>query len=85
MGKGGGLIILPQKSWNPWRNDNKAKVARDEARHNREVAAKKKRREEVERQVRLEKLRGKTVTDAEIERRIEEAYKTITPGFSFFL
>jgi hypothetical protein len=27
---GGGLRILPQKSWNVWRQDNIEKVARDE-------------------------------------------------------
>ena len=40
---GGGLIILPKKSWNVWNKDNVARVKRDEER------AKKRKEEELQR------------------------------------
>ena len=54
---GGGLIILPKKSWNVWNKDNIAKIKRDE-----ENAAKKK--EEIERE--MEREMGKSEVDGDV-------------------
>eukprot|EP01084_Bolivina_argentea_P232230 391453_1 len=74
---GGGLVILPHKSWNVWNEDNKAKVARDEAANAQLIEAKEKCRKKVIQEVRFERLTGKTVTTEEEEQRIEEALDNI--------
>ena len=70
---GGGLVILPHKSWNVWNRDNKAKVARDEKAHKQLIEAKQKCRNKVLQQIKFERLNGKNVSKQEEEERIEYA------------
>ena len=70
---GGGLVILPHKSWNVWNQDNKAKVARDEKANAELIEAKEQCRKETLQQIRFEKLTGKTFTEQEEEDRIQHA------------
>ena len=53
---GGGLNILPKKSWNVWNHDNIEKVRRDEAQHAAEQAAVQQRQRQVDNEWRVEEL-----------------------------
>ena len=54
---GGGLNILPQKSWNVWSAKNREIVARDEARHAAEQEAIQQKQHGVDQEWRVEELR----------------------------
>jgi hypothetical protein len=54
---GGGLNILPKKSWNVWNHDNIEKVRRDEAQHAAEQEALQQRQRGVDNEWRVEELR----------------------------
>ena len=53
---GGGLNILPKKSWNVWNHDNIEKVRRDEAQHAAEQEAVQRRQRQVDSEYRVEEL-----------------------------
>ena len=53
---GGGLNILPKKSWNVWNHDNIEKVRRDEAQHAAEQEALQRRQRHVDSEYRVEEL-----------------------------
>jgi hypothetical protein len=53
---GGGLNILPKKSWNVWNHDNIEKVRRDEAQHAAEQEALQRRQRHVDSESRVEEL-----------------------------
>ena len=74
---GGGLVILPKKSWNVWNQDNKAKVAKDEAANAQLIEAKEKCRRQTLQQIRFERLNGETITKEEEEGRIQHAVDTM--------
>ena len=70
-------MILPHKSWNVWNQDNKEKVARDEAANAQLIAAKEKCRRHTLQQIRFERLNGETVTEEEEEERVQHALDTM--------
>jgi len=74
---GGGLVILPHKSWNVWNQDNKEKVARDERANSELIAAKEECRKVTLQQIRFERLTGKTITKKEEEERVQNALDTM--------
>lgn len=53
---GGGLNILPKKSWNVWNHDNIEKVRRDEAQHAAEQEALQRQQRQVDTEWRVEEL-----------------------------
>lgn len=57
MGGHGGLNILPQKRWNVYRRDNRAKVARDEAEYRRREGSEERKRRVGELDRKIGKLR----------------------------
>eukprot|EP01084_Bolivina_argentea_P234948 395502_1 len=70
---GGGLVILPHKSWNVWNQDNKEKVARDEEANAQLIEAKEKCKKKVLQQIRFERLTGITISEDEQQKRIDYA------------
>ena len=70
---GGGLVILPHKSWNVWNQDNKAKVARDEAANKKLIEAKEECKRQTLQQIRFERLTGKVISRQEEEQRVQHA------------
>lgn len=70
---GGGLVILPHKSWNVWNRDNKAQVAKDEEANRQLIEAKEKCKREVLQEIRFQRLNGLTISKQEEEERIQYA------------
>eukprot|EP01084_Bolivina_argentea_P283158 484887_1 len=74
---GGGLVILPHKSWNVWNQDNKAKVAADEQANAELISAKQQCRKQILQEIRFERLNGEQISKQEEEKRIQHALDTI--------
>ena len=70
---GGGLVILPHKSWNVWNRDNKAKVAKDEEAHRQLIQAKARCKREVLQEIRFERLNGLNISQQEEDQRVQYA------------
>eukprot|EP00038_Savillea_parva_P019982 m.30029 g.30029 ORF g.30029 m.30029 type:complete len:333 (+) comp4657_c0_seq1:82-1080(+) len=54
---GGGLVILPKKSWNVWNHDNRERVRRDEAAAKKEESEKRARADAADQEARLDVMR----------------------------
>jgi len=57
---GGGLIILPKKSWNVWNRDNVERVRRDEAAHAEKLRVQAEKQAVVDAELRLKKLKKRS-------------------------
>ena len=58
---GGGLRILPNKTWHVWKRENIEKVERDERLHAEEQKTKEANEAKAQAQLRLEKLRKRYI------------------------
>jgi len=70
-------VILPKKSWNVWNEDNKEKVAKDEAANALLIEAKAKCRRQTLQQIRFERLNGADIGEQEEAERVQHALDTM--------
>ena len=68
---GGGLVILPHKSWNVWNKDNQSKVKKDQQKFNDELKLKNNIITKIKNEVRFKRLNGENISDKKEEQLIQ--------------